>query len=225
MSDEPERSDGEDEPSIAELAERVARDSGRLAAHEAALGASRHVPQLRRVAVGAGIGGAAVLALLTAFALANWAAVDGLSTIMPTWLAALALAAGWAVVGVVLAATLRARLRRGPTGVWIRVLGDDREDAVAELERSRDVAERDARASLDRFGEAVAAASAAQLADAVVPFADTMGDELLEEAGEALDAVVEGVPGAGAIGQVVDIVLFPGRLGLRIATTVLRGGS
>ena len=52
-----------------------------------------------------------------------------------------------------------------------------------------------------------------------------MGDELLEEAGEALDAVTDGVPGAGAIGQVVDIVLFPGRLGLRIATTVLRAGS
>ncbi len=224
MSDEPERSDGADEPSIAELAERVARDSGRLAAHEAALSASQHVPQLRRVAVGVGTAGAIVLAFLTAFALVNWAAVDGLSAVMPTWLAALVLAAVWAVVGIVLAAILRARLRRGSTGVWIRILGDDREDAIAELQASRDVAERDVRTSLDRLGDAVAAASAAQLADAVVPFAGSMGEELLEEAGEMLDAVTDGVPGAGTIGQVVDIVLFPGRLGLRIATTVLRGG-
>ncbi len=225
MSDEPERSDGADEPSIAELTERLARDSGRLAAHEAALSASQHVPQLRRVAVGVGTAGAIVLAFLTAFALVNWAAVDGLSAVMPTWLAALVLAAVWAVVGVVLAAILRARLRRGSTGVWVRILGDDRDDAIAELQASRDVAERDVRTSLDRFGDAVAAASAAQIADAVVPFADSMGDELLEEAGEMLDAVTDSVPAAGAVGQVVDIVLFPGRLGLRIATTVFRGGS
>jgi hypothetical protein len=50
-----------------------------------------------------------------------------------------------------------------------------------------------------------------------------MGEALLEEADEMLDAVADNIPGAGAIGQVVDIVLFPGRLGLRIATTVLRG--
>ena len=125
---------------------------------------------------------------------------------------------------MVLAAILRARLRRGSTGVWIRVLGGDREAAIAELRASRDVAERDVRTSLDRFGDAVAAASAAQLADAVVPFGDTLGDELVDEAEEVLDELAD-IPGAGAIGQVVDIVLFPGRLGLRIATTVLRGGS
>jgi Putative Actinobacterial Holin-X, holin superfamily III len=223
MSDAPERSDGADVPSIAELAERVARDSARLAAHEAALGASQHVPQLRRVAVGAGTAGAIVLAFLTAFALANAAALLGLDHAMPTWLAALLLAAFWAVVGILLTAILRARLRDGSTGVWIKVLGDDREAAVAELQASRDVAERDVRESLDRFGDAVAAVSAARLADAALPFADTMGDALLGEAEEVLEAMTDSVPGAGAIGQVVDVVLFPGRLGLRIATTVFRG--
>jgi hypothetical protein len=142
---------------------------------------------------------------------------------MPVWLAAVVLAACWAAVAAVLALILRARLRRGSTGVWIRVLGDDRATAVGELQASRDVAEHDVRVSLDRFGDAVAAASAAQLANAVVPFADTMGDALLDEAEEVLDTVADAVPGAGAIGQVVDIVLFPGRLGLRVATTVFRG--
>lgn len=223
MSDEPGRSDGRHEPSIAELAERVARDSARLAAHEAALGASQHVPQLRRVAVGVRAAAAIGLAFLTAFAFANVAALAGLDHAMPTWLAALVLAAVWAVAAVVLAAILRARLRRGSAGVWIRVLGDDRATAVGELQASRDLAEHDVRTSLDRFGDAVAAASAAQLAAAVVPFADSMGDELLEEAEEVLDTVADNVPGARAIGQVVDVVLFPGRLGLRIATTVFRG--
>jgi hypothetical protein len=224
MSDGPERSDS-DEPSIAELAERLARDSSRLAAHEAALSASQHVPELRRIAAGAGMASVIALAFLTAFALANWAAVDGLSSVMPTWLGALVLATAWVGVGAVLLAILRARLLRGSTGVWVRIFGDDRQAAIAELQGSRDDAESDVRESLDRFGAAVAAASAAQIADAVVPFAGNMGEELLEEAEEVLDEVADNVPGAGAIGQVVDIVLFPGRLGLRIATTVIRGGS
>ena len=175
--------------------------------------------------VGAGMVSVTVLASLTAFALANWAAVDGLSSVMPTWLGALVLATVWVGIGAVLLAILRAQLLRGSTGVWVRVLGDDRQAAIGELQASRDDAERDVRESLDKLGAAVAAASAAQIADAVVPFAGDMGEELVEEAEEVLDTVADNVPGAGAIGQVVDIVLFPGRLGLRIATTVIRGGS
>ena len=224
MSGGPERSDS-DEASVADLAERLARDSSRLAAHEVALSASQHIPQLRRVAVGAGMASVTVLAFLTAFALANWAAVDGLSSVMPTWLAASIVAAAWVAVGAVLLAVLRARLLRGSTGVWVRIFGADREAAIAELQASRDAAELDVRESVDRFGAAVAAASAAQIADAVVPFAGNMGEELVEEAEEMLDAVADNIPGGNAIGQVVDIVLFPGRLGLRVATTVIRGAS
>jgi len=46
MSDERDNSDAP-EPSVTDLVEQLARDTGRLAAHEAALGASRHVPELR----------------------------------------------------------------------------------------------------------------------------------------------------------------------------------
>jgi len=130
-------------------------------------------------------------------------------------------AAAWVVVGVALVALLRSRVRRGRADVWLRIFGDERPAAVAEVQASRDEAEQAVRASLDQLGDAVAAASAAQLVDAVVPFAGNLGDELLDEADEALDAVADAVPGGRAIGQVVDIVLLPGRVGLRIATTVL----
>ncbi len=129
MADEPERSDG-DEPSVAELAERLGRESSRLALHEAALSASQHVPELRRIVVGAAAVVTIVLAFLSAFALANWAVVAGLSSVLPGWLAALLVAAAWLIVGIVLVAIVRARLLRGSTGVWLRVLGDDRSAAA-----------------------------------------------------------------------------------------------
>jgi hypothetical protein len=49
-----------------------------------------------------------------------------------------------------------------------------------------------------------------------------VGEELLE-ASEDVVEVIEELPGGGAVGQMVDVVLYPGRLGLRVATTVLRG--
>ena len=224
MADVPERSDG-DEPSLAELAEQLGRDSSRLALHEAALSASRHVPELRRIAVGTAAVVAIVLAFLSAFALANWAAVEGLSSVLPGWLAALLVAAAWLVVGIVLVAIVRARLLRGSTGVWLRVLGDDRSAAVVELETSRDEAEQAVRATLDGLGVAMAAAAVDQLADAIVPLADDIGEELLEATEDVVEAIAENVPGAGAIGEFVEIVLIPGRFGLRVVTTLFRGSS
>jgi hypothetical protein len=33
------------------------------------------------------------------------------------------------------------------------------------------------------------------------------------------------VPGGSVVGQVIDFALIPGRYGVRVATTVLKGGS
>jgi hypothetical protein len=167
MSDEPESSDG-DEASLTELVEQLARDTSRLTLHEAALGASRHVPELRRVALWAGLAIAVAASFVAAFALANWAAVAGLSTWLPTWLAPLVLAAAWTILGVALLLVARSRLRRGSTGVWVRLLGDERLDAVVRIQASRDEAEQAVRDSLERVGVALAAASAAQLTAAVL---------------------------------------------------------
>ena len=224
MSDEPESSDG-DEASLTELVEQLARDTSRLTLHEAALGASRHVPEFRRVALWAGLAIAVAASFVAAFALANWAAVAGLSTWLPTWLAPLVLAAAWTILGVALLLVARSRLRRGSTGVWVRLLGDERLDAVVRIQASRDEAEQAVRDSLERVGVALAAASAAQLTAAVLPLADSVGDELLELSEDAVEEIVESIPGSGAIGQVVNVVLLPGRVGLWAVTAVFRGGS
>ena len=208
MADEPERSDG-DEPSVAELAERLGRESSRLALHEAALSASQHVPELRRIVVGAAAVVTIVLAFLSAFALANWAVVAGLSSVLPGWLAALLVAAAWLIVGIVLVAIVRARPLRGSTGVWLRVLGDDRSAAVLQLETSRDETEQAVRATLDALGLAMAAAAVHQLADAIVPLAEDVGEELLEATEDVVEAIAENVRVAARSGSSWRSFSFP----------------
>jgi len=226
-SDEFEQS-GEDDESVADLVERFGVDASRLAAHEAALRASQRAPELRRVALAAAGAVVLVLAFAAAFALANWAAVSGLSSVLPTWLAALVLALAWLVVGIVLLAVLLTKLGRASGIQWWRMVGSDRAEAVRKLQESRDEAEQDLRDTIGRLSAAIARAAAGRLADAVGSVGDAavgMGEDLLEASEDIVEAIEEQLPGGGAIGQVIDVVLYPGRLGLRIATTVLKGDS
>lgn len=227
MSDELEHSGDEEEP-LSELVEQLGRDASRLALHEAALGASQRVPELRRAVLGVAAAIAAVLALAAAFALANWAAVSGLSSVLPTWLAALVLAVAWLAVGIGLLAVLLAGAGHASGIEWWRMIGADRGEAVAEVQASRDEAEQALRDTIERLSGAIAGAVAGQVADAMASLADgaaDMGEDLLEASEDIVDTIEEQVPGGGAVAQVVDVVLFPGRLGLRVATTVLKGGS
>ena len=231
MSVEPEHSDGEgsegSEESVAELAEQLGRDASRLALCEAALGASRRVPEPRRVALAAAAAVVLVLAFTAAFALANWAAVSGLSLTLPTWLAALVMAGCWLVVGTALLVVLVRRVGDSSSVVWWRMIGADRPEAVRTLQESRDEAEQALRDTFDRLSGAVVHAAAGQVTNAVESLGDAAaeaGNELLEASEEIIDDIEEQLPAGGAVlNQVVDIVLFPGRLGLRIATTVFRG--
>ena len=221
---EPPGGDGE---SISELIEQLGRDTSRLAIHEAALSASRRIPELRRAALGIAAAVLLVLAFTAAFGLANWAAVSGLSSILPTWLAALVLAVVWLGIGMVLLAVLLVRAGQASGIEWWRMAGTDRDEAVNTLQASRDEAAQEVRDTIERLVGAIARAAAGQLAEAVVPLAGAaadMGGELLEASEDVVDAIEE-VPGGGAVGQVIDVVLYPGRLGLRVATTVLRGNS
>lgn len=217
----------EQDESVADLVEELGRNASRLVFFETALAASRRVPELRRAALAAGAVLLVVLSFAAAFALANWAAVVGLGSVMPTWLAASALAAGWLVLGAAVLVVLLGRLGRASGIEWWRMVGDDRDDVVADLQGSRDEAEQAVRDVIDRLSGAIARAAAGQVAEALDPFGDAaagIGEELLEMSEEAVEAIEEQIPGGGAVGQAIDVVLFPGRLGLRIATTVLRGG-
>jgi hypothetical protein len=213
VADAPAENEADEEQSVTELLEQLARELSALALYEARLAASRHEPAVRRTARDLVAAGAAVLAFLTAFALANAAAVRALSAAMPDWLAPLVLAAAWVVIGALLALFLRGRAKR--FRVW------DVEDA----DEARDEAERAVRETLERLSPAITR----EIALAAIPAAGDMAggvidasDEILESADEMMDAITADVPGGGVVNQMWDVVLMPGRFGVRVATTVLK---
>jgi Putative Actinobacterial Holin-X, holin superfamily III len=222
---EEEAEEAEEARSVMELLEQLGHELSELAKSEAQLEAARNMPEVRRTA--RDIAGAlvVVLAALTAFAFVNAAAMDGLSTVLASWLAALVLAAGWAVVAAVLLFGLMGRARRWL--LWI-VLKAPPTEAVEELERERDVAGRAARSTLERLGPALAV----HIALAAVPEAGDIasgvfeaGDTVLEASNEIVEEFTDGIPGGGVVNQVWDVALVPGRFGIRVATTALRRGK
>src|ERR687898_3538090 len=88
------------EESVSELIEQTGRAAGLLALREAQLAAFRHGLQLRRAALDVAVALGVALAFLTAFVLANWAAVGALSGPLPGWAAPLLLASAWIVIGL-----------------------------------------------------------------------------------------------------------------------------
>ena len=208
----------EDEPqdSLTELLEQLARELTALVFLESRLAASRHKPELLRAgrdvvsALGAGV------ALLIAFALANAAAVLALATAMPAWAAALVLALVWTAVGGLLVLSLLARARRATA--W----------NLETAEQARHEAEQAVRDTLERLTPVITK----EIALAAIPAAGDMasgvvdaGDDLLEAADDIVESIADDVPGGGAINQIWDVVLMPGRLGVRVATTVLKRGD
>jgi hypothetical protein len=203
------------EQSLTELLEQLGRELSVLLYYESRLAALRHGPEIRRGARNLGGLGFVVLALLTAFALANVAAVRGLSVPLPGWLAPLLLAAGWVVVAALVALLLRGRLARHGTD-------------PQELEAARAEAGQAVRARLEQLAPVISK----EVALAAVPMAGDMADgavevaaELIESADGVVDAITDTVPGGGVVNQMWDVVLMPGRLGIRVATTVLRRGD
>jgi hypothetical protein len=203
---EPAENEAE-QKSVLELVEQAGREA-------AVLTALRNKAALRRNAPTTFLGVLAVLAGLTAFALANWAAVDGLSTTWPGWLAALVLAVAWLVVAAVAGLIFYRRSSMTLT----------EEEAEARLQ-----------ATLAQLADAVAGLAQEQIAAAIMPFAGGMvkagegmidaTDDVLEAADEITDAIEERLPGGIVINRAVDIALVPGRFGVRVARSVLKIGG
>jgi len=228
-AEEPERrkeeaEEPEDARSVTELLEQLGRELSELGKSEAQLEAARNMPEVRRSA--RDIAGAlvVVVAALTAFAFLNVAAVEGLSRVLATWLAALILAAVWIAVGGVLLFSLMGRARRWL--VWL-LLKEPSTRAVDELERERDAAAKAAHSTLELLGPALLI----RIALAAVPKAGDVANGVVEAGDGALDAsdevvaeFTEEIPGGGAVRQVWAVALMPGRLGIKVATTVLRRG-
>ena len=217
-----EAGEPEDARSISELFEQLGRDMSDLGKSEAQLEAARNMPEVRASA--RDISGALVVAVaaLTAFAFLNVAAADGLSRALATWQAALVLAAVWIVVGGMLLFGLMGRARRWL--FWLLLKEPSTKD-VDELQRERDSAAEAARSTLELLGPAllirIALAAVPEAGDVASGVVEA-GDNVLDASDEIVADFTEEIPGGGAVRQVWAVALMPGRLGIRVATTVLR---
>jgi hypothetical protein len=60
--------------------------------------------------------------------------------------------------------------------------------------------------------------------DAVGGVVDVGGD-LIEASDDVVEGIAEDLPGGGVVNQMWDVVLMPGRFGVKVATTVLKRGE
>jgi hypothetical protein len=219
----------DEEETVSELVERLGRDATALTFYEAQLAASHRIPQVREALQGIIVVALIAIAFVTAFALANWAAASALSNVVPDWAAPLILAAVWTLVGLVLLAVVWRRTKDLREWKWVPVLmGGSPEPLREDLESAAEQARERLRDTLERLSGAAASGAAS----AMVPLAGGVADGVLDASGDILEStddfiegLTEDVPGGGVVNQVWDVVLLPGRFGVRVATTVLRRGG
>ncbi len=218
--------------SITGLLEELGRDVGALVFRETQLAIVRNPRAVRRAV--RDIAGAVVagLALVTAFVFGNVAALDALRTVMSRSLAALVLGGAWLALGSVLALALSVRAGRVTGWRWWRVGKADRQDSLQELERARGEAERAVRETLGRLTPAVTVEIASAVASGTVGEVVGAGGDILEAGGDILEAsddvveeLTENLPAGSVVNQMWDVVLIPGRLGVKVATTVFKRGE
>lgn len=221
--DEPTEQD--ERPSVTELLVQLGRDLSMLAICEAQLEASRNMPEVRRAARDLAVALLVVVALVAAFVFANVAAFEGLSTVVSGWVAALVLCAVWIVVGVSFLSALLVRAGRATGWKWWRVFRAGPTESTKDLEQARADAEEAVRDTLGRLAPAIiieiamaAVANAEDMAEGVLD----VGEDLLETSDEIVEAIAEDLPGGGVVNQMWDVVLMPGRFGLKVVTTVLK---
>ena len=218
--DETAEEDGS--PSANELFLQLGHDVTVLAVCEAELQASRNMPAVRRVARDFAATLVATLALLTAFVFTNIAAFVGLAGTVAPWAAALILGGIWLAIGGVLVFALLVRAGRATGWHWWRVFSAGREETLRDLQQARAEAEQAVRETLERLAPVVAV----ELATASIPAAAggvvQAGEEILANSDEIVEAIVEDLPGGSVVNQAWDIVLMPGRFGLKVVTTVLK---
>ena len=207
----------EPEVPVTEYLEQVGRKASTLVLREVELTTSRHIPELRRAARDLTMVLIVAVSFATAFALANWALVDALSSPLPGWRAPLVVMAIWLAVGALVTVLVLARAGRLLGWHWWRAVAADPEETMRERERARDEAEGELRESLQDFAGAVSREAGALIAIAVVPIAGgaaEAGEKVIDAVDDVTDVIEDKVPGGGVINRVADIALKPGRFAL-----------
>lgn len=210
--------------SVAEVAEQLGHSASTLALREAQLRAAHHTSDVQLAAKALAVGLVGAVALIAAFALANWAAVAALSSPLPGWRAPLVLAAAWAVIGVGLLALLHMRARKAGLDVT-RILRADQAELVQRRELARDEAVHEVRESFDRLTDTVSSQAGALVAAAVGPIvggAVSAGEAIIEQIDEITDDIEEAVPGGSVINRATDLALIPGRYFVKVVRMAVK---
>ena len=212
--------------SVTELVVQLGREVSVLVFCEAQLAASRNMPEARRAVRDIAAALVAAVAFLTAFVFANVAAMLGLTSVLSSWLAA-----------VVLHRSLRLRDSTWPSPCWFgpdvtgwrwwRMFSGGAEGSSGPGTRPGRGREA-VRETLERLAPAItveiAAAAVPMATDAVGGVVDVGGD-VIEASDDLVEALAEDLPGGGVVNQMWDVVLMPGRFGVKVATTVLKRGE
>jgi Putative Actinobacterial Holin-X, holin superfamily III len=214
--------------SVTELVVQLGREVSVLVFCEAQLAASRNMPEARRAVRDIAAALVAAVAFLTAFVFANVAAMLGLTSVLSSWLAAVVLTAAWIALGTALAVAVLVRAGRVTGWRWWRVFSSGADESLKDLERARAEAEKAVRETLERLAPAItveiAAAAVPMATDAVSGVVDVGGD-VIEASDDMVEALADDLPGGGVVNQMWDVVLMPGRFGVKVATTVLKRGE
>jgi putative superfamily III holin-X len=216
-----EDEEAEETRPASELLEQIGRNASTVVLREVQLATSHRIPELRRAARDAVAVVALVVAGVTAFVLANWAAVAALSSPLPGWRAPLVVAAVWAAVAALLVVFVLVRAGRLFGRGWWRPLVGDPAETVRNAEQTRDEAEQALRDSIEEFAGAVADQAGALVAEAVVPLAGgalDAGEDVLDAVDDVTDAIEDKVPFGGVINQMADLALMPGRYVLKVVS-------
>ena len=224
----------EDEgPSVIELLVQLGRDVSILVFLESQLAASRNLPEVRRTSRDLAGALIAALAFLTAFAFANVAAFSGLRAAdVSAWVAALVLCVAWLLLAAVVTLALMVRAGKVTGWRWWRVFRAGPEESLEDLEQARANAEETVRETLGRLAPAmtieIASASVSVAGDVAGDMAGGVvdaGSDILETSDQIVEALTEDLPAGSVVNQVWDVVLAPGRFGVKAATTVFRRGD
>lgn len=187
-----------------ELLGELAHETAVLVRREMELAAVRHGPQLRQVAIELAAALAAGVALLLAFAALSWAAIQALALAIPSWSAALVVAAGWALVAALL-------LRLDHPRRLLRRLAQET-SSVDSAEQNRDRAEQDVKATAERLGRTLARETAERELRSGVAAAERMVGSAEAEAEDLLK-------------ELIVALLAPGRAGISLLERIVGSKS
>jgi hypothetical protein len=189
-----------------ELLGELAHELSLLVRSELELAAAERGPWLHRIAIELAASLGAGVALLLALGAASLAAVEGLRLVLPSWLAALAVAAAWGVITALLV-----RIDH-PRRLWRRLTKQTHEQAMATAREDRSTAEAHVRGAAERLSHAISVEMRERELRAVIA-----GEKRLVSAGERDAEVV--------LKELMSILAAPGRAGVNLLERLLEGSA